>query len=164
MNARPPFVACGRHLAAHSRRLKRMLFSFGERKKRLLAAARSPLGSDSHSGCHSLPRGRFATKESSKALYSPYACFRCLRQPVHANSGEGVQSIGHQALYTYSRCASHNPCGSTIQERLRREKAVRRQSPHVNPQCSHAAFFERGARIEIESDGAFGEEEKSGNI
>ena len=36
--------------------------------------------------------------------------------------------------------------------------------PHVNPQCSHKAFFERGARIEIESDGMFGEEEKSGNI
>jgi len=36
--------------------------------------------------------------------------------------------------------------------------------PHVNPQCSHTALFERGARIEIESDGTFGKEEKSGNI
>ena len=71
-------------------------------------------------------RKRKAAQKKNLLLYSPYACFRCLQQPVHANSGEGRQSIRHQALYTYSRSTSHSPCGSTIQERLRREKAMRR--------------------------------------
>ena len=34
--------------------------------------------------------------------------------------------------------------------------------PYGIPLCSHTAFFERGARIEIESDGEFGKEDKSG--
>ena len=38
-------------------------------KPTCLAAARSPLGSDSHLGCHSLPRGRFATKKNAALLH-----------------------------------------------------------------------------------------------
>ena len=35
-------------------------------------------------------------------------------------------------------------------------------APRVSARCLHTAPSERGARIEIESDGAFGEEEKVG--
>ena len=50
-------------------------FSFSVKEKGL-AAARSPLGSDDHSGRHSLPRGRFATKKNA-ALLDQGGVLRC---------------------------------------------------------------------------------------
>ena len=43
-------------------------------------------------------------------------------------------------------------------------KDVRGRVPYGSARCLQTALSERGARIEIESDDTFGEEEKSGNI
>ena len=72
-----------------------------------LTAVRSRLGSDSHSGCHSPPRRRFATPpegciNSGSSKYA-LACFGVL-ELVYAKSERGADCAKMQNLHRRSTC------------------------------------------------------------